>query len=229
MVARQVPARVNKDNVKITTQAVAMKAPHSAKSLQAWKYAGNQIVRAPSVLIGSRIYYDPKHPSEKLARRRQQSNFFLTINTNLEPDCEGMVVQQLKAAIAHLKTDAILATCLKFGPKDPILPEETMKDPKNLYTYRNDRYADVIDKVEWRDAIEVGPVHNRVHCHIWVTIDHYSQIQFNTHMLMTLTKRVFNASGPMRMSRMPYVHIKLLPQSDWTDIMKQYIHKAWST
>jgi len=29
--------------------------------------------------------------------------------------------------------------------------------------------------------------------------------------------------------KLPYVHVKLLPQSDWATIMRQYIHKAMTS
>eukprot|EP00965_Chrysotila_dentata_P078725 2595042-Pleurochrysis_carterae.AAC.6 len=45
--------RVRKKPV-ISTQSVDFKAPHSAKTKQAWRYPGGQIVRAPSTLLGSR-------------------------------------------------------------------------------------------------------------------------------------------------------------------------------
>ena len=55
----------------------------------------------------------------------------------------------------------------------------------------------------------------------------YSQIQINPQMLMYQSKRLYNANAfNFQMKRQPYVHVKLLPQSNWTDVMRQYIHKG---
>ena len=40
-----------------------------------------------------------------------------------------------------------------------------------------------------------------------------------------LAERAIKAAMPS-MDEFPYVHVKLLPQSDWTDVMRQYIHKG---
>ena len=106
-----------------------------------------------------------------------------------------------------------MATYLKFGPKHE--------------DYRDDKYSDVIIGVDWKAATEIGPTQGKVHSHIWVTITHYSQIQINTQMLMYHSKRLYNANTlNFKMKRQPYVHVKLLPQSNWTDVMRQYIHKG---
>ena len=108
-----------------------------------------------------------------------------------------------------------MATYIKFGPKHD--------------HYRDDKFVDVIGGIDWKAASETGPTHGKVHSHIWVTITHYSQIQINVQMLMYQSKRLYNQYVLLKqdkITRQPYVHVKLLPQSNWTDVMRQYIHKG---
>ena len=68
-----------------------------------------------------------------------------------------------------------MATYIKFGPKHA--------------EYREDKFADVINKIDWKAATEMGPNQGRVHSHIWLTVSHYSQIQINVQTLMYQSKR----------------------------------------
>ena len=207
----------------ITTQPVDFKPPHSAKTKQAWRYSGNQIVRAPSTRLGSAVYTDPK--DEGQPRRKQESNFFITINSNKAPTDREHIelgVNAMEKMLERLADERVLATYLKFGPKDP--------------SYLDDKYADVVHSVDWKAAVETGDSMHRIHAHIWLTISHYSHVQINVQMLMHLARQAYNSHIPLhvpiggkselRMTDMPYVHVKLLPQSDWTDVMRQYIHKG---
>ena len=74
---------VKRINTTISTESVNFTAQKSAKTNQAWRYSGGQIVRAPSTDINGRKYEDPKDPGQP--RRKQESNFFLTINPNKVP------------------------------------------------------------------------------------------------------------------------------------------------
>ena len=223
-------SRVRKKTM--STQSVDFKAPHSAKTKQAWRYPGNKVVRAPSTRLGSGVYTDPKHPNENLPRRKQESNFFITINSNKSPattEHTRLVVQQMEKMLKNISNEAVLATYLKFGPKDKI-------------PYAEDKYADVIHSIDWKAAVETGDVMKRVHAHIWLTITHYSQVQINVQMLMHYARQHYNDGMPygvriggdhhgkggsfLTLDEMPYVHVKLLPQGDWTDVMRQYIHKG---
>ena len=216
-------ARIRKDPT-ISTQAVDFKAPHTAKTKQAWRYPGGKILRAPSTRLGSAVYTDPKHPGENLPRRKQESNFFITINSNKAPEQTEhiqLAVSHMERMLEKLADEKVMATYLRFGPKDP--------------TYEKDKYSDVVHSVEWKAAVETGDVMKRVHSHIWLTITHYSQIQINIQMLMWQARKHYNHGMPLvqlggksmlSMDEFPYVHVKLLPQSDWTDVMRQYIHKG---
>lgn len=215
-------SRVRK--ARISTQSIDFKAPHSAKSKQAWRYPGSKIVRAPSTRLGSTVYVDPKHPGEDLPRRKQESNFFITINTNKSPDKAediDIAIKHMENMLTKLADETVLATYLRFGPKDQC--------------YEKDKYADVVHSVDWKAAVETGDVMKRVHAHVWLTVTHYSQIQINVQMLMYQARKYYNEGMPLvqlggksvlSMDEFPYVHVKLLPQSDWTDVMRQYIHKG---
>jgi hypothetical protein len=217
-------ARVRK--TKISTQSIDFKAPHSAKTKQAWRYPGGNIMRAPSTRLGSAVYTDPKHPGENLPRRKQESNFFITINSNKSPEKPediAVAVKHMEQMLQALQTEEVLATYLRFGPKDP--------------AYEQDKYSDVVHSLDWKAAVETGDVQKRVHAHIWLTITHYSQVQINVQMLMYQARKHYNRGMPLvqlgkktvlHMDAHPYVHVKLLPQGNWTDVMRQYIHKGMS-
>jgi hypothetical protein len=229
--------RIRKDKTSITTQSVDFKAPHSAKTNQAWRYPGGKVVRAPSTWLGTDHYYDHKDREQKLPRRKQESNFFITINSNKSPtesEHTEKVVGQMEQMLRHISKEEVLATYIKFGPSH--------ESGKN---YEKDKYLDVIHSVDWKSAVESGDIMKRVHAHIWCTITHYSQIQINVQMLMHQVRSSYNDGMPegvligkkshnktksyLRMTAMPYVHVKLLPQSDWTSVMRQYIHKGMTS
>ena len=225
--------RVRPDDVDITTESIDFKAKHSAsaKNSQSWRYAGGNIQRADSIRINGTDYPDPKDKS--LPRRKQESNFFITINSNkaIAPDDKRVnpgslerAYSAMEAMLESLSQEKVLATYLKFGPKNR--------------EYLEDKYVDVIHSVSWNSAVERGEEVHRVHAHIWLTITHFSQIQINVQMLMHLAKHYYNrhlngevllrGGMTLNMKDNPYVHVKLLPQSDWTTVMRQYIHKGMS-
>lgn len=205
-------------NPDVTTSNADFQVQHTAKTKQAWRYQGHQIQRAPGLLINAKKYEDPKDPGQP--RRKQESNFFITINSNKSPlntEME-MAVSHMKEMLRVLADERTLSTYIKFGPVSP--------------EYREDRFADVIHNIDWKANVETGDVVHRLHAHIWLTITHYSQVQLNVQMLQHAARQAFNRGLPLgsqlRIDMKPYVHIKLLPQSDWTTIMKQYIHKGMS-
>ena len=213
------------DNTKlkrsvVTTESIDFKTPHSAKTKQAWKYKNNNIVRAESKTINGTKYTDHKDVGE--ARRKQESNFFITINSNKSPcDAKGQddVVKAMERVLKHLQEERVLARCTRFGPKNP-------------EHYSADKFADVIHSLDFKGAVETGDKQKRVHAHIWLTVTHYSQIQLNIQMLQHETRKEYNKALAVigreehKIGALPYVCVKLLPQSDWTDVMRQYIHKA---
>ena len=210
----------------ISTQSIDFTAELSAKKSQTWRYAGGQILRAPSKMINGTRYVDPKDAS--LPRRKQESNFFMTINPNMVVKDSDAQVDTMKHVLHKLSQAPMLATYLRFGPK---VEGPIAAGPHADEDYRKDKYADVVHSVEWKACAETGDVLRRLHAHVWLTVHHYSQVQINVSVLQHLTKQIYNQRmGAMKkelhIKRLPYVHIKLLPQSNWTSVMKQYIHKG---
>ena len=237
MVARNRPTTRPFD---VTVQRVS-KQPFlggkSTKGKQAWKYPGGNIIRAATVDINGRYYSDPKEPDSGdhltqaqpvmggetgTPRRKQESNFFITINPNREyhGDFEAQARKQFHKALLHLQKNEVFARCLKFGPKDK--------------HYIQDLPQDVIQPgVDWKACVEVGEEKRRMHCHIICYVTHYSQIQINVPMLQYEFRYAFNedlpTNGPLsllRLTQPPYTQVKMLPQTDWTTIMRQYIKKG---
>lgn len=189
------------------------------KETGAWRYPGGVIQRAPSIRLGTKDYTDDK--DEGQARRRHESNFLITLNTNryVGEGMPGGMAQQAKSAMVQtldvLSQDESLCTYIKFGPKSA--------------HYHDDKFADVITKVEWESCVETGENLQRLHCHIWLTLHHYSQVQINMPVMQKMFKDLYNAAAPapLRIVRgKPYIQVKLLPSSDWAMVMKQYIHKG---
>lgn len=210
--------RVNREIASQVTIADADFKAVGVKKAQNWKYPGGIIQRHPDLVINGVEYFDPKELPNKLPRRKQESNFFITINTNRAPkhhpaDSEE-AYQAMEDTLTFMADEATICSILQFGPKDA--------------TYNADRYADVIDRVEWKAGVETGEVLERLHCHIWLTVHHYSQIQINRQMTQHVFRREYNRRAPesMKVGGSPYVSVKLLPQSDFTTIMKQYMHKG---
>jgi hypothetical protein len=225
----------------VVTQRVSQKTfpgGKNVKSKQAWKYAGGNIIRAPSVNLNGRYYTDPKELDtnaqltqgaqigngdnpEGTPRRKQESNFFITINPNqvYSEVNEPRARECFKNALEHLQSNPVLARCLKFGPKDA--------------HYTNDKAHDVLlPGIDWKASVEVGERLGRMHAHIICYISHYSQIQVDPKMMQYEFRMGFNSglhqNDQLRLSDPPYIQAKLLPQSDWTTIMRQYIRKGMS-
>ena len=208
------PKRSTRDPV-ISTESVNFKAPHEGevKVDQQWKYKNKEIVRRQGTDSSTgRPLHDHKRGKndELLPRRKQESNFLITLNTSQEGD--DAVCESIRKALDEMREDATVATFIKFGP---VTPAE----------YGEDRYTDVVEAIEWEHGIERGGQMGRWHAHIWLTIHHYSQVQINVRIMQLIFREKFNHHGGS-LKCMPWCGVKLLPQSDWTDIMRQYIHKA---
>lgn len=154
-----------------------------------------------------------------MPRRKQESNFFITINPNQVYGSEHseLAKSRFYRALQHLSENETLARILKFGPKDR--------------HYLNDKAHDVIlPGIDWKASVETGEKQNRMHAHIICYITHYSQIQIDPKMLQYEFRAAFNDGLDMGdrlvLKDPPYVQVKMLPQSDWTTIMRQYIRKG---
>ena len=187
----------------------------------AWMYPDGKIIRATHLDV--KTYYDHKDP--ELARRKHESNFLITLNTNrslssraVSPFVANEMKQAVKRAVDSLSQDEVLCSYIKFGPKN----EE----------YRNDLYEDVIQSAEWKAGVEVGDIQERVHAHIWLTVHHFSQIQINMPVMQRLFKIAYDREcatsipGQQMGGGLPYIQVKLLPSEHWAQVVRQYIHKA---
>jgi len=129
------------------------------------------------------------------------------------------VTRAVEKMVELLGTDAGVKSILKFGPKDDF--------------FKTDRYEDVILAVDWKPGVEMGGIQGRVHAHVWATISHISQVQVDVHKLQYLCRHLYNqayargdVSFPATFNRqrrgtgvdkflitkLPYVHVKLLPR-----------------
>jgi len=223
---------------EIVTERVSKRSGLGGKGVkakQAWKYSGFEIVRAPGLLLNGRLYTDPKEdppgdadaqgteprPEQIMGtpRRKQESNFFITLNPNREfkDKLAPEAMTRFEAALKKLAENETLELIIKFGPVHK--------------HYANDKAEDVlIPGASFTASVEVGDVMKRMHAHAWLTIEHYSQIQINLNMLRSQFVYYYNQGlplgDPLRLTRAPYLQVKLLPQSDWTTIMRQYIKKG---
>lgn len=214
--------------VKVSIESINFKPPtgdvhKSIKQSGAWRYPNGIIQRAPSKELGSNgiEYTDDRDRGEN--RRKHESNFFITLNTNryVGELLDGRAAQHakdaMKQALDELSQEDKMCKYIKFGPKSD--------------HYRDDIFQDVVFKAEWQGAVEVGENLERLHCHIWLTLHHYSQLQVNMPVMQKMFKEAYNSRITMfhkelRANKRPYISVKLLPSSDWAMVMKQYIHKA---
>lgn len=219
---------VKRAPTKITVEAIDFQKAKgdfvkSVKKDQSWRYPNGVIQRAPAIKLGSKNYYDDKDPGE--ARRKHESNFFITLNTNraigegyVSADVAEDGKQAMRRTLDRLSRNDSICAYIKFGPKSK--------------HYRDDVFGDVITKIEWQAAVETGENLQRLHCHIWLTVHHYSQVQINMPVMQRMFKEFYNSeisvanSRQLRANGMPYIQVKLLPTSDWAMVMKQYIHKG---
>lgn len=232
MVKRVAP---NPDQVKITTESVNLSSATSDGKIVKGKgkygkddtfiYPDHKVKRATHLSDATNwvgeAYRDHKEP--ELQRRKHESNFFITLNTNktvspgasMDKGCEAV-----KHALTELAKDHVICEYLKFGPKNT--------------EYVHDKFKDVIQSTSFDGAVEVGDKLNRLHCHIWLTVHHFSQIQVSTPLLQHVFKRIYNAKvdsfgsqySHLKLTKKAYGQVKLLPSSDWAIVIRQYIHKA---
>ena len=228
---KRTPVKISTEEVNLTKALGDVnkdaRKKKSVKESGAWRYPNGVIQRAPTVKLGNNHYYDDRDKDQP--RRKHESNFFITLNTNRkvgESVMEGRYAQYGKdaaaAALEQLSSTKYMCQYMKFGPKSD--------------HYRNDVFDEVIFKVDWQGAVEVGDALERLHCHVWLTVHHYSQVQINMPVLQRMFKALYNAHvtpigtvggiNELKVNRMPYIQVKLLPSSDWAMVIRQYIHKA---
>jgi len=232
---------VKRIKTKTSIQDINFQKPQGdVKKSGNFLYPGNIVQRAPSITLGTttdetgkiKEYTDPKHPDEKLPRRKHESNFFITLNTNRSLTEEAnapAAVQACADAIDELSQEGQICKFIKFGPKDS--------------SFRNDVFSEVITKIEWEAAVETGEKRNRLHAHIWLTAYHFSQIQINMPVIQMMFKDAYNrhcankGCENMQVGRTkkgigrakPFVAVKLLPSSDFTHVLRRYMVKGMAS
>ena len=223
---RRKPTTVSVEAINLQPTSGDSVLRSSVKKTGAWRYPNGIIQRMDRRKIGTKEYFDDKDESEN--RRKHESNFFITINTNrsmagINGATAEIGKQACRRTLDWLSEADTLCTYIKFGPKNPRV-------------YGEDRFEDVIQKVEWQANVEVGEKLERLHCHIWLTMHHFSQVQVNMPVIQHLFNRKYNeeinantdSAGKLSLAQRgkPYVNVKLLPTSDWAMVMRQYIHKG---
>ena len=200
------------------------------KEKRAYALKGRPLLKG---LTGNTTFADP-------GRYKRESNFFVTINLNKSPGAgsgQG-VAQALEAALQKycgINSDRFD----EEGTKVNEICKYLVFGPVNNDVYGNDKYEDVIDSVDVYAGIERGPQTGFVHAHVWLTFHHYSQIQINCKVLGQLIKDEYNRQLPRFVSDQVirkyfikphsklYCNVKLLPQSDFADVIRGYVIKSW--
>lgn len=210
-----------------TTETVALGAATSdvkkaKKGDQAWMYPNGVIRRATHLDLKNYTDHERPDGATGLPRRKIESNFLITLNTHQSMKNYAKAFACTEAcedAMKELATEKSIMQYLKFGPKNS--------------HYQGDKYCDVIESVEFRYGVEQGEVQHKLHAHAYMTVHHYSQVQVNMPILGSMFKTEYNravesrgAGKAMPLSKKPYVHVKLLPTSDWAMVIRQYMVKA---
>lgn len=204
------------------TEHLSLGPQPGLKNRQAWKYKGGVIKRADTLwLIQGVKHRDPKEPSgADLPRRLEESNFFITINTNKAPTAHGVTAEAAGEAAANAMEITLqnISRFIEFG-----------KGPRGDPEFENDIFNAVVQDVEWLPSVEMGPTLQRVHTHTSMRLLHYSQLRVNPRWLQEVFKEAWNtqwrAGHPMIMDGMPYVDVKLRQQVNAHEITIQYAAK----
>lgn len=172
-----------------------------------------------------------------LGRRKHETHLFCTLNPNkgsMRSTKQGMqddktVQQALNYVVTQLSRDENLSRVITFGPTG---------DGKPTYgdVYRaNDSYDTHIGNVTCSATIEKGGTYGRMHAHMVLVIDHWSQIQINSIKLSQVARKFYNdfletslGTEHLRLppGRRMYANVKLLPQTQWNKIILQYLEKG---
>ena len=216
------------------TPDFAKPAKLSAKEHGAWRYPGGVIVRGEhlkGMTKGNGEFYRD-HRDLALAPRKNESNFFITLNTNRstwgsDPAVIAAAQEACTHALKELSKPSEMCTYMRFGPK-------------NAY-YATDKFVDVIEapKTAWDAAVEIGPTQGKLHCHVWLTLHHYSELQVNMPVIGQRFKYHYNQmyrsktanmreadQRDLEITKKPYVNVKLLPQSNFAEVIRQYMLKG---
>ena len=219
--ARRDKARPTPSATKASLQVAI--GTHSADGIKAAAYDKATGEWKARVTGGRRTEFGPHtlhdhhvdQAGQPLGRRKQQSNFFMTLNTNKRKFDEVRDIDAMSHAIEKVfKTNVY--EILKFGPAHP-----------NTYASDGSIADEVIEKVEVKAGIERGPVTGALHAHLYLTITHWSQVQIDVPRLQHLFKEAYNSRAATRMTEKGKLAVKveLQPQTDWGQIISHYLSK----
>ena len=205
---------------------------------------GKHVKRCP---VGHKAHHLRDYKGDTSQPRRLiESNFFLTINPNqtyhTNPDRQANTIKVLEAVIEDLAATNSLKQYIVIGPTGKN-NNPRMAEPAERCA--NDKWEEVIEDggIRFDGNVEVGPNKNRVHAHILLEIRHYSFLQVDIGRLQRLVRLLWNSrivghgstdaelevnNWPKKITKLPYTNVKLMPQSNWTEVIKAYIHKAHS-
>lgn len=192
-----------------------IKAAAYHKATGEWKA---RVTGGRRTAFGEQTLYDHNvsQTGQPLGRRKQQSNFFMTLNTNKRKFDEARDTDAMSHAIDTVFKQRVYYI-LWFGPK-------------HLDTYGGDgSFADdVVEKIEVRAGIERGPVTGALHAHLYLTITHWSQLQIDIPRLQFIFKEAYNEKAIHKMTDKGRLAIKveLMPQTDFGQIMASYLSKS---
>ena len=198
-----------------THTAEGLKMAAYDKRTGEWKarlWGGRKMIAAPD---GTTLHdHHLGKDGEPLGRRKQESNWFLTVNTNKRK------FEHQDATAVHDALDVVfkkrLYQVLTFGPKQPD-------------TYARDaQWPDlVVEKVSVSGGVERGPVTGALHAHMHLRIVHWSQMHINVPALQLAFKEEYNsrAMSLIKGMALPSVKVELLQQSDFSQILAMYLAK----
>ena len=130
------------DDATVTVESMNLKKARGVKADGAWRYKDGIIPRMAVRTIDGKEYKDEKDPSQN--RRKIESNFFITLNTNKSLRDHGSVAvvpaeaalakQAVASTLEYLAQESSMCTYFKFGPKSS--------------WYQDDVFAHVVQSVE---------------------------------------------------------------------------------
>jgi len=158
-----------------------------------------------------RYKYEIGHP--------QETNVFITINTNLKTRDDGLAAAQLLALRDITAQMLASEEILKVLDVDPALPLSF--HPR----------AGLRAPIRTRVAGEFGPIMGSIHSHASVFIKHESRIFFNRAKIKHFIKDRMNAvaenmGATLWMRALPNVQVKLLQPSDYLERIERYMNKT---
>lgn len=169
---------------------------------------------APNVRVPKLYDHHLDKEGKPMGRRKQESNFFITINTNRRTF--GATDMEACAAAVRLCFGPQVYEQLRFGPRDA--------------SYEPDRQwpQAVVEHVRVTGGVERGPQTGSLHAHVHCRIVHWTQLQIDVRRLQYFFKEAYNARAEAKIppKALPSVQVKLMQQSDWNAIIAEYLAKS---